>query len=101
MIDRLIQIMTVVMLLACIFMVAELYQRHEATTVITNNVVYVNHDPEALIKRVFGDEWPIAMAVAMAESHMIATKVGDQHLTYTKDGAYFIDGRQTEWFLIK
>ena len=61
---------------------APVVQHVENTTI---NVVYVNHDPEALIKRVFGDEWPIAMAVAMAESHMRPDAIGDKKLSYVAE----------------
>ena len=61
---------------------APVVQHVENTTI---NVVYVNHDPRALIKRVFGDEWSVAIAVAMAESHMRPDAIGDKKLSYVAE----------------
>ena len=61
-------------------------------TTVTNNIVYVNVDPRTLIKEVFGNEATLAIAIAMAESHMRPDRIGDTHLTYTgKDGQMYGD----------
>ena len=56
------------------------------TTTVNINIkaplVYVEHDPKELVKQVFGDEWPLAWAIVMAESHGRPDAVGDKHLTY-------------------
>lgn len=87
MLDAGIAIINVFVLAACVFMVAELYQRHEAEGSIQakDEVVYVTTDTDAMFKAAFGDRWTIARAIAMAESHMRADRIGDEDLTWVGD----------------
>ena len=89
MLDIGIHVVVLLLMTACVFMVAELYQRHEAEAVVA--VVYVGTDTKALIKELWGDEWTVAYAIVMAESRFNADKIGDKHLTYTKDDKVYGD----------
>jgi len=82
--EVLIKIITVLMILACVFMTAELYQRAERTT-------YIPADAKILIKKLWKEEWPIAHAIIMAESRYKPSIIGDKHLMYTKNGKVYGD----------
>lgn len=79
-----INIFNVLMIAAIVFMVAELNQRAE-------EVVYISPDARTLIKELWQDEWPVAHAIIMAESRYKSDRVGDEHLTYIKNGKVYGD----------
>ena len=79
-----IRIIAALMILAVIFMTAELYQREK-------RLVHVTTDAKTLIKKLWKEEWPIAHAIVMAESRYKPDAVGDEHLMYIRNGKEYGD----------
>lgn len=83
---------TILLIVVLLILVVGQAVHHEPAPHITiNNITYISYQPEELVKTVFGNEWPLAWAVVMAESHGNPNKVGDEDLTYIEDGAVYGD----------